>query len=166
MWKEIKPEECKDNAFTMIGKEWMLIAAGDSEKSNAMTASWGGVGVMWGRNVAYIVVRPQRYTKEFLDTKERFTLNFLPEEYRKALNYMGTVSGRDTDKMKESGLHVTVQDEVPAFEESRMVLVCRKLFVQEMKEESFLQQEIVEKWYPNKDYHTLYIAEIEKVYVK
>lgn len=166
MWKEIKPEECKDNAFSMIGKEWMLIAAGEEEKSNAMTASWGGVGVMWGKNVAYIVVRPQRYTKEFLDKEERFSLNFLPEEYRKALNYMGAVSGRDEDKLKESGLHAVMRDGAPVFEESRMVFVCKKLFAQEMKEESFLQKETRERWYPNKDYHTLYIAEIEKVYVK
>lgn len=166
MWKEIKAEECRDNAFTMIGKEWMLIAAGDGERSNAMTASWGGVGVMWGKNVAYIVVRPQRYTKEFLDKQERFSLNFLPEECRSALNYMGTVSGRDENKMEKSGLHVTMQDETPVFEESRMVLVCKKMFVQPMKEESFLQPETVERWYPGKDYHTLYIAEIEKVYVK
>ncbi|MBO5291933.1 MAG: flavin reductase family protein [Lachnospiraceae bacterium] len=166
MWKEIKPEECRDNAFSLIGKEWMLITAGDEKKANAMTASWGGIGVMWGKNVAYLVVRPQRYTKEFLDREERFSLNFLPEEYRKALNYMGTVSGRDEDKMAGSGLTEGTLENVPMFEESRMVMVCKKLFVQEMKEESFLQKETIEKWYPQKDYHTLYIAEIEKVYVQ
>ncbi|NLL78362.1 MAG: flavin reductase family protein [Clostridiales bacterium] len=166
MWKEIKPEECKDNAFSMIGKEWMLIAAGDEKKANAMTASWGGIGVMWGKNVAYIVVRPQRYTKEFLDKEERFSLNFLPEKYRKELNYMGTVSGRNEDKMAKSGLNVTALEAVPAIGESRMVMVCRKMFAQEMQEESFIQKETVEKWYPQNDFHTLYIAEIEKIFVQ
>ena len=164
MWKEIKPEECGENVFSLIGKERMQVAAGDETKANAMTASWGGLGVMWGKNVAYIVIRPQRYTKEFIDNGERFSLNILPEEYRSALNYMGQVSGRDADKMKESGLTVQFLEHTPVFEESRMVLVCRKMYAQVMEEESFLQQETVERWYPQKDYHTMYIAEIEKIY--
>lgn len=165
MWKEIKAEEGKDNPFQLIGKEWMLVAAGNVEKCNAMTASWGGVGIMWGKPVAYVVIRPQRYTKEFMDQGERFSLSFLPEEYRKALNYMGTVSGRDADKIKESGLHTELLHETPAFTESRMVMICKKMFVQDMKKESFLQEDILTKWYPQEDYHTLYIAEIEKIYV-
>lgn len=165
MWKEIKAEEGKDNPFQLIGKEWMLVAAGNAEKCNAMTASWGGVGIMWGKPVAYVVIRPQRYTKEFMDQGERFSLSFLPEEYRKALNYMGTVSGRDADKIRESGLHTELLHETPAFTESRMVMICKKMFAQDMKKESFLQEDILTKWYPQEDYHTLYIAEIEKIYV-
>lgn len=165
MWKEIKAEEGKDNPFQLIGKEWMLVVAGNAEKCNAMTASWGGVGIMWGKPVAYVVIRPQRYTKEFMDQGERFSLSFLPEEYRKALNYMGTVSGRDADKIKESGLHTELLHETPAFTESRMIMICKKMFVQDMKKESFLQEDILTKWYPQEDYHTLYIAEIEKIYV-
>ena len=166
MWKEIKPEECNDNTFSLIGKEWMLVAAGDKEKANAMTASWGGLGIMWGQNVAYVVIRPQRYTKGFVDAKERFTLSFLPEQYREALNYMGTASGRDEDKIAKSGLHLTFLEEQPAFEESRMIMVCKKLFAQKMQEESFLRQEIVDQCYPEKDFHTLYIAQIEHVFIK
>lgn len=165
MWKEIKAEEGKDNPFQLIGKEWMLVAAGNTEKCNAMTASWGGVGIMWGKPVAYVVIRPQRYTKEFMDQGERFSLSFLPEEYRKALNYMGTVSGRDADKIRESGLHTELIHETPAFTESRMVMICKKMFAQDMKKESFLQEDVLTKWYPQEDYHTLYIAEIEKIYV-
>lgn len=166
MWNEIKPEACQDNPFTLIGKEWMLITAGNEEKANAMTASWGGVGVMWGKNVAYVAIRPNRYTKEFVDREERFSLNILPEKYRETLNYMGTVSGRDEDKMAASGLTTEFVEGVPIFAESRMVFLCRKLFAQEMQEESFLQEETIAKWYPQKDYHTLYIVEIEKVYVR
>lgn len=166
MWKEIKPEECNDNVFSLIGKEWMLVTAGSEEKVNSMTASWGGLGIMWGKHVAYVVIRPQRYTKEFVDRKERFSLNFMTEEYREILNYMGTVSGRTEDKIAVSGLHIEMQGNVPAFEESRMVMVCKKLFAQEMTKESFLQEDTIGTWYPGEDFHTMYIAQIEQIYVK
>ena len=90
MFQEISPYELKDNAFTMIGRDWLLVAASKDGKSNAMTASWGGVGVMWGKPVVYVVVRPQRYTKTFLDSAERFSVSVFPEELRSMMNYMGT----------------------------------------------------------------------------
>lgn len=166
MWNKIKPEECQDNVFSLIGREWMLVTAGNEEKANSMTASWGGFGIMWGKPVVYVVIRPQRYTKEFIDREERFSLNFLPEEYRKVLNYMGTVSGREEDKIAAGALHVQMLDNTPAFEESRMVMVCKKLFAQDMKADSFVEGDIIEKWYLEKDFHTLYIAQLEQVYIK
>ncbi|MDO4291798.1 MAG: flavin reductase [Eubacteriales bacterium] len=166
MFREIKPEELKDNAFELIGKEWLLVAASRDGKSNAMTASWGGVGVMWGKPVAFIVLRPQRYTKTFVDSADTFSLGVFPEECRRMMSYMGTVSGRDEDKIAKCGLTESLVEGAPVFEESRLTLVCRKLFAQPMEESSFLQKETVEKWYPEKDFHTLYIAEIEKVLVK
>ena len=96
-FKEVKIEELSFNPFTKIGKEWMLITAGNEEKCNTMTASWGGVGVMWGKNAVTAYIRPQRYTKEFVDREEAFTISFYDEKYRKALNLCGTVSGKDTD---------------------------------------------------------------------
>lgn len=165
MRKLIKPEELNENVFSLIGKEWMLVLAGNADKANAMTASWGGLGVMWGKNVAYVVIRPQRYTKEFIDVDEHFTLNFFGEEKRDVLNYMGTVSGRTENKMSKCGLKTKLVDGVPAFEESRLVMVCRKMFAQPFEEKNFIDTDVIEKWYPEKDYHTLYIAEIEKVYI-
>ena len=156
MFREIKPQEIQDNPFELIGKEWLLVAANKDGKSNAMTASWGAVGEMWGKSVVMIVIRPQRYTKTFLDQTETFSLGIFPETQREMLNYMGTVSG-----MTES-----LVDGAPVFEESRMTLVCRKLFAQPMEEAAFLDQKTVDSWYPDKDFHTLYIAEIEKVLVK
>ena len=100
--KSIKPEELEKNVFHMIGKEWLLVTAEKEGKVNTMTASWGGLGVMWGKNVAYIVLRPQRYTKEFVDAGETFSLSVLDEEYRKTLSYLGTVSGRDEDKITKA----------------------------------------------------------------
>lgn len=166
MYQEITPEQLDQNVFTEIGKTWMLITAQKEGKQNAMTASWGGLGVMWGKNVAFSVIRPQRYTKEFVDASERFSLCFLGDAYKKEKAYMGAVSGRDEDKIAKMGLSVAHIEEVPYFEESQMVIVCRKLYQQEYKEECFLEKELVSKWYPEKDFHTLYISEIEKILIK
>lgn len=97
-FKEVKMEELNFNPFTKIGTEWMLITAGDEKKFNTMTASWGGVGIMWNKNVVTTYIRPQRYTKEFVDANEYFTVSFYDKEYKKALNICGTRSGRDCDK--------------------------------------------------------------------
>ena len=164
--KSIKPEELEKNVFHMIGKEWLLVTAEKEGKVNTMTASWGGLGVMWGKNVAYIVLRPQRYTKEFVDAGETFSLSVLDEEYRKTLNYLGTVSGRDEDKIAKAGLTVEHEGETPYFGEANTVLVCRKLYAQNYDPACFIDKSCDEKWYPDKDYHTLYIAEVEKVLVR
>lgn len=103
-FKEISANDIKDNAFDMIGKKWMLVTASDGEKVNSMTASWGGVGIMWGKPVAFVFIRPQRYTKEFVDKAGTLSLTFFDESYRKMLNYMGTTSGRDEDKMLRQDL--------------------------------------------------------------
>ena len=102
--KETDILEINENAVKLIGKEWMLITAGNMENYNTMTASWGNIGFLWGKPVATIYVRPQRYTLEYIEREECFTLSFFPEQYRKALNICGTKSGRDTDKVKEAGL--------------------------------------------------------------
>lgn len=164
--KSIKPEELAKNPFTMIGKEWLLVTAEKEGKVNTMTASWGTVGVMWNKNVAMIVLRPQRYTKEFVDGAETFSLSVLDENWRKTLGYLGTVSGRDEDKIAKAGLTVEHADATPYFAEANTVLVCRKLFAQPYDPAGFIVPEIDEKNYPDKDYHTMYIAEIEKVLVR
>lgn len=165
-FKEISMEALSFNPFTKIGKEWMLITAGDAEKHNTMTASWGGVGVMWGKNVVTAYIRPQRYTKGFVDNNELFTISFYDESYRKALNICGTKSGRDCDKEKEAGLTPYYVDGTTAFEEANLIFVCRKQYHQEIKPEGFDVKENDEKCYPGKDYHMMYIAEIEKVLIR
>ncbi|MDY4693802.1 MAG: flavin reductase family protein [Blautia sp.] len=165
-FKEIKPEELILNPFTKIGKEWLLITAGDEKKCNTMTASWGAMGVMWGKNAVTVYIRPQRYTKEFVDREERFTLSFLGEKYRKALNYCGTVSGRGTDKIKDAGLTPYYIDQTTGIEEADMIMVCRKMYHDVIKSEGFDVKENDSKWYPEKDYHTMYIGEIQKILVR
>lgn len=163
--KDVK--ELQINPWKAIGDEWMLVTAEKDGKVNTMTASWGGVGIMWGRQTATAYLRPQRYTKEFVDAGEIFTLSFFGGQAKKAMGYLGSVSGRDeADKIVKSGLHVTELEGRPAFEEAELVLICRKLYVQEMKPECFTGREEIEKWYPDRDFHTMYIAEIVKAYQK
>ncbi len=152
-----------DNPFKMIGKDWLLITAGTEDKYNTMTASWGQIGVLWHKNVATIYIRPQRYTKEFVDANDVFTLSVLPEEYRPALQFCGTKSGRDYDKAKETGLTPVSVDGSVAFSQARLVLVCKKLYEDTIKPENFIDKSI-DSNYSLKDYHTMYIAEITAAY--
>ena len=148
------------NVFSLIGKQWMLITAGTRQRCNTMTASWGGLGVLWGADVATVYIRPQRYTKEFVDREEYFTLSFFGEEWRKALALCGAKSGREVDKVKECGFTVQAAGcGAPYFEEAELVLVCRKRLAQELDADK-LPQDVKEKWYPERDYHTMYIGEI------
>ena len=166
MFRSVDPKNLKDNVFSLIGDKWMLITAGTAENCNTMTASWGGLGVIWGAPSATCYIRPQRYTKEFVDREEYFTLTFFGEDYRKQLALCGSKSGRDIDKVKECGFTVkTAACGAPYFEEAELVLVCRKRFAQEMDADK-MPQDVKEKWYPNQDYHTLYIGEIVEALVK
>ena len=166
MFQSVDPKSLDQNVFSLIGDQWMLITAGTGEALNTMTASWGGLGVIWGAPAATCYIRPQRYTKEFVDREEYFTLTFFPEEYRKALSLCGSKSGREIDKVKECGFTVkTAACGAPYFEEAELVLVCRKRFAQAMDPNN-IPQEIKEKWYPQKDYHTMYIGEIVEVVKK
>ena len=163
MFKKIDPKALDKNVFSAIGDQWMLITAGTASRCNTMTASWGGLGVIWGAPAATCYIRPQRYTKEFVDREEYFTLTFFGEEYRKALSLCGSRSGRDTNKVKECGFTVrTAECGAPYFEEAELVMGCRKRFSQPMDPDR-IPQELKTKWYPKKDYHILYIGEIIEV---
>ena len=161
--KALKPEALQKNPFSLIGKDWMLVTARKGEQVNTMTAAWGGLGVMWGKNVAFVVIRPGRYTREFVDSAETFSLSFFDGNYKKELGYLGSVSGRDEDKISKAGLSVAYEQNTPYFGEAKLVLLCRKLYNQTMTPDCFIDKAADEKWYPNKDYHILYIAEIEQV---
>jgi len=163
---EIKPNELTKNPFEMIGKEWMLITAQKDGFCNTMTASWGGFGIMWNKPVAYIVVRPQRFTKEFLDASTTLSLTFFDEKYREELAYLGRVSGRDEDKIANAEFSIEHDGETPYFKEANTVLICKKLFNQPFEPACFIENDIIPKMYPDKDFHTLYIVEVEKVFIR
>ena len=160
-FKEIAPSEIQGNPFDLIGKEWMLITAGDGVDCNTMTASWGGLGVLWNKPVCFAFVRPTRYTYEFLEREERFTLTFFPEDYRQALQLCGRVSGRDTDKITNAGLTLRTDLAAPYFDEAKLVLVCRKAAVQDIDPAGFIDP-VIDTMY-NNDYHRVYIGEIEQI---
>ena len=152
------------NPFELISKQWMLVSAGSANSWNTMTASWGGVGVIWGKPSATCYIRHSRYTKEFVDNNEYFTLTFLQDGHRDALNLLGSKSGRDMDKMHDSGLTPIFVDGQPTFAEAELVLVCRKRCCTEIPPEDILQRETLDKWYGDKDYHAMYIGEIVAAY--
>ena len=161
MFTSVDPKSLDQNVFSLIGDQWMLITAGTADQCNTMTASWGGLGVILGAPAATCYIRPQRYTKEFVDREEYFTLTFFSEEYRKALSLCGSKSGREIDKVKECGFTVAEAGcGAPYFAEAELVLVCRKAYWQDMDPAHFLDGEIDNKWYPGKDYHRIFIGEI------
>lgn len=164
MLKEFDISKLTFNPFERIGKDWCLVSAGNEEAYNTMTASWGGVGILWNKCVATVYIRPQRYTKKFVDEADTFTLAFFPEGYREALTFCGKYSGRDYDKAKETGLTPWFVDGSIAFEEADLVIVCRKLYAQEMSADSFVDKDVLDRNYPANDLHTVYIGEIVKAY--
>ena len=166
----VNPKDFGENLFKMFDDSWCLIASYDEKHEglpyNAMTASWGGMGVLWNKNVFFCFVRPQRYTKEFIDKSEYISLSFFDEDKKKALTYCGRNSGRDGDKLSEAGLNVTVSDKgIVEFEDAKITVIGKKLFAAEMKEADFIDKSLIDKNYPNKDYHTVYVCEIEELKV-
>lgn len=165
-YKKISATELSDNAFHMIGDDWMLVGASNGEKFNAMTASWGGVGILWGRPVAFVFIRPQRYTFEFTEAGDKMTLSFFGGGQRDALRLFGSKSGRDCDKAAEAGLTpVMTGDGYTSFEEASTVIECRKIYADTIRPECMIDSEIMSN-YKNGDYHKMYVCEIERVLVK
>ncbi len=163
---EIKAEQIKDNTINLISSDWLLITASKDDKVNMMTASWGALGFVWNRAAATIYIRKSRYTKDFIDASDTFTLNVLDNKEREKLIYCGNTSGRDCDKVKGSGLTLKKDGDITYFDESRMVIQCKKIFAQEMPTEAFFDNTIVDSNYADGDLHTMYIGEIIKVLVK
>ena len=168
--KKVKFEDLSINPYSLIGNQWMLITAGCSQNNyNTMTASWGHLGSIWGHGggkpTAVIFVRPQRYTKQFVDNNEYFSLCFFDEKYKKDLGYLGSVSGKDEDKVSKTSLTPVFNDKATYFSQAKLVLICRKLYNQELKEECFVDKETMNDSYPERDFHTMYIGEIEEAYI-
>ena len=164
--KEITVDQLQMNPMTLIGKEWMLITAGTQERGyNTMTASWGHLGHLWNRHTSVCYIRPQRYTKEFVDREEFYTLCFF-EGYREELSYLGSHSGKDEDKVAKMGLTPIFGEGTTYFAEASLVLICRKLYRAPLVEEGFLVREVLDKNYPKRDLHDVYVGEIVKVLVK
>lgn len=167
--REISVSELKDNMFDAIGKEWMLVTAGTPEKFNMMTASWGGTGILWGEPVAFIFIRPERYTYEFIEKGDELTLSFLGEAHREIHKICGSQSGRDIDKVAASGLKPYVTEEgYIGYEQARLILECKKLYADFIEADNFVDKLLINRWYGEEHggFHKMYILEIEHVLVK
>ena len=168
-FKEIDVKALDLNPFNAIGDRWMLITAGDEASSNTMTASWGFMGIMWGRPAVTVAIRQSRHTKTFVDKADTFTISFYPESMKKVLGFCGSKSGRDYEtngKAKAAGLTAISVGGTTAYEEAELVFVCRKMFSTMLKEEDFIDKSIIGSMYGDKDWHTAYIAEITAAYKK
>lgn len=165
-FRVIAPNEM-DPIFDRIKKGWFLLSASDGENTNTMTVSWATVGELWNKPVAICYVRPQRYTFGILEKTDRLTLTALPEDYRAAMNFCGRTSGRDCDKFKEAGLTCAFTEEgAPYAAEGETVLVCKKLYADDIRESAFVDTSLIEKVYAQGDFHRFYVCEIERVLVK
>lgn len=163
-FNSINPAEINDNVFKLLDKDWMLVTAGNLDDFNTMTASWGHLGILWNLPIAIAYIRPQRHTYGFATRYPDYTLSFFTETYRPALQFCGTRSGRDTDKIAETGL-TPIQTERGnvIFQEARMVFECRKIYEDDLKKKRFLVPEIAKKNYPKNDFHRFFMGEIINV---
>lgn len=166
-FKQVSIHDINLNPFDIWGRKWLLLTCGKSQEFNSMTVAWGSFGTMWERPFAQIVVRPIRYTYEFVTRFDDFTLCAFPDDYRKALKIMGSRSGRDGDKVGPAGITPIDSQKVssPAYREADLIFECRKMYWDDMKSKHFLYPDI-ETLYPQKAYHRIYFGEIVNILVK
>ncbi len=175
-FRKIRPEELSGNPFTLIGKDWMLVTSADPGEGleggkdyNTMTASWGGMGILWGKPVAFVFIRPQRHTYGFTERNSLMTLSFFGGEYRNALNFCGSKSGREYDKAKECGLTPVSEagecGRAVWFDEAKLVFKVRKLYAKPFDPAAFVDAE-ARACYGEDDFHTVYVCGIEEILEK
>ena len=158
--------------FAENGFQWFhdaeLLAAGDREKSNAMTIGWGEIGTLWGRTALTVYVAEKRYTKEFMDRSEYFTVMAFDVAHSNVLNYMGRQSGRDGDKAKALGLHTAyTENGTPYYTEAEMVIECRIMYAAPFDPQYF-KSDAPKNMYRNfpAGVHTMYIGEVVNAWRK
>lgn len=165
-YKRITPDKIPGNIIKMLTEDWMLITAGNSQEFNMMTAGWGGLGCMFGKPVAFCFIAPTRYTYKLMEKNDTYTLTFYTEAYREALNICGSKSGKDTDKVKATGLTpVTTPEGSQAFSEAWLIIECRKMVSQSIIPEAITNQKLKEEW-EGKQLHKMFIGEIINVWIK
>lgn len=167
LFKEIPVTELQDNVVQLIGEDWMLVTAGSIDSCNTMTASWGGIGHLWNMPVAFIFIRPQRFTYQFTEKEDYFTLTFFEEKDRNILNFCGSNSGKFVNKIKETGLTpLQTENGNVYFKQARLVIECQKVYADFLNYEGFIDKTIPETVYPKNDFHKMYVGKILKVYIR
>ena len=165
-YHEIAPQKAREELFTLFDRDWAILSAGTKASFNSMTVSWGGAGTLWGKPAVTVYVRPQRYTLEFLRREPFFTLGFFTPQQHGLLAPFGAKSGRDCDKYALAGLKPVFLDQAVFPEGARLVLLCRKLCEQPMDPGGFCDPSIDRTFYAAKDYHHLFVGEVQQVLVK
>lgn len=165
MKKEISIRDLDCNFIKMISKDWALLTSGTADNFNTMTVSWGGVGELWGKDVGFVFVRPQRYTYEFIEKNGYFSLSFFGGEFKKELGICGSRSGRDIDKIEATGFTPVELENAVDFEQAKITIVMKKLAYQDISPKGFLDDSIM-KNYANNDFHRMYVGEITKCYIE
>lgn len=164
--KEIDVKDLKQfNPFTCCNDDWFIVSAEKEGQINALTASWGGFGRCWNKNVATLYIRPHRYTREFIDSQDAFTISFLKKGYKEALQFLGTHSGKDMpNKIEKAGLHECFIGSVHTFREASLVLFCKLLYKQALDPSCMIENQINHDFYPNQDHSLIYLGEILNIY--
>jgi len=165
--REVTVTEITIDVVNLWMNQWLLLTAGAINDCNMMTVAWGSIGCMWSRPFAQIVVRPQRHTRKYIERSDSFTLCAFPEKYRKDLQTLGTLSGRDGDKLAKTGLTLKASKRVaaPSYNEAKLILECRKIYYQDMDPRGFIDKTIQDNYTAN-DYHRIYFGEILSVFCK
>ncbi len=166
-YTHINVKDLTENVFKLVDDDWMLITAGKDNDFNTMTASWGGFGILWHKPVSFIFIRPQRYTYEFAEKYNFYTLSFFEEKYRGALQLCGSSSGRDVNKAEQTGLTPSQTEHKNIFfREARLIMECRKLFRSDFSPEHFVDSKLIKEAYPKSDFHRMYIGEVISCMIK
>ncbi|MCM1114345.1 MAG: flavin reductase [Clostridium sp.] len=166
MFREIGMTELSCNTVDLFKNRWGLVTAGTEKGFNMMTVSWGAVGELWGKDMATVYIRPPRYTEEFLNANDYFTVSFYPSEMKNQIHGIcGSKSGREVDKAKECALTPNFSENAPFFDEAEIVFVCKKSAKSKFNPSEFIDDTIDDKWYPENDYHYIYYGEIQKVLI-
>jgi flavin reductase (DIM6/NTAB) family NADH-FMN oxidoreductase RutF len=166
MFKEVQFTDIKENVVDLLKNQWGLVTAGDENGLGTMTVSWGAIGELWAKDTATIYIRPQRNTIKYLEAEDCFTLTFYPSDYHSALAFCGSKSGRDVDKVKETGLTPVFSENAPYFDEAKIVLVCRKMAKSKFEPEQIIDKSIIDAQYPANDFHYIYYGAIEKALIR
>ena len=150
------------NTFELFDKRWALITAGTINKHNSMTISWGGTGTLWSKPVVSIYVKPCRFTHRFIEENDYFVVSFFNEEYRKALEIMGTKSGKEVDKDALANLTPIKYKDVVIYQEAKVTLICKKIYQNDLDINS-IPKEIADKYYKKEEPHTMYVGEVIEI---
>ncbi len=164
-FRKIAPDELELNPFSVLKNDWGLLTSGKLEDFNMMTIAWGYFGVMWNKPIFGAVVRPNRYTFEYMEKNDKFTVSFFPQNFKTDLEFCGTRSGRDVNKAFETSFDPIEQDQAVYFSQADTVLICKKLSFQDFKPENFIDLELLNH-YPEKQFHRLYLGEITEILKK